>query len=277
MTASAAAGLSPLGKAFFGSLCAGTFGLGCWQTQRFFEKKELVKKNEHDLSLPPIPLSESGNDLTSLRRRLVNGTFQHNREILVGPRGPPPGAMASTGPSSGRSEGGMSSGPQGYFVITPLKSSDGTTVLINRGWVPRHFVQPDNRTSAPPSKTWERPTGQVEVTGIPIKPEQPRIITPQHDFSKNPPQLFYMDEAALNELAGINQYAIVSSAPKPMLLQEIRSSTNEGSVKFPVQPPLETVGEFKVTPMIHAGYALTWFGLASAGVVMTRKLITKGR
>jgi hypothetical protein len=115
MTASAAAGLSPLGKAFFGSLCAGTFGLGCWQTQRFFEKKELVKKNEHDLSLPPIPLSESGNDLTSLRRRLVNGTFQHNREILVGPRGPPPGAMASTGPSSGRSEGGMSSGPQVYI------------------------------------------------------------------------------------------------------------------------------------------------------------------
>ena len=49
------------------------------------------------------------------------------------------------------------------------------------------------------------------------------------------------------------------------------------SVKFPVQPPLETVGEFKVTPMIHAGYAFTWFGLASAGVVMTRKLITKGR
>jgi cytochrome oxidase assembly protein ShyY1 len=69
----------------------------------------------------------------------------------------------------------------------------------------------------------------------------------------------------------------VSSAPKPVLLQEIRSSTNEASVKFPVQPPLETVGEFKVTPMIHAGYAFTWFGLASAGVVMTRKLITKGR
>ena len=85
-----------------------------------------------------------------------------------------------------------------------------------------------------------------------------------------------MDEAALNKLAGINEHAIVSSAPKPILLQEIKSS-GSSNVKFPVQPPLETVGEFKVTPMIHAGYAFTWFGLASAGVVMTRKLITKGR
>jgi len=111
MTASAATGLSPLGKAFFGSLCAGTFGLGCWQTQRFFEKQELVKQREHDLSLPPTPLA-GDSDLTSLRQRVVNGTFQHDKEVLVGPRGPPPGAMASTGPSSGRSEGGMSSSPQ---------------------------------------------------------------------------------------------------------------------------------------------------------------------
>lgn len=112
MTAPAAAGLSPLGKAFFGSLCAGTFGLGCWQTQRFFEKQEKVKQREHDLSLPPISLAESANDVTSLRQRVVNGTFQHEKEVLVGPRGPPPGAMASSGPSSGRSEGGMSSSPQ---------------------------------------------------------------------------------------------------------------------------------------------------------------------
>lgn len=88
-----------------------------------------------------------------------------------------------------------------------------------------------------------------------------------------------MDEAALNEVAGVHEYAIVSEAPKPVLLQAIRASSSgdDASKRFPVQPPLETVGEFKVTPMIHAGYAFTWFGLASAGLVMTRKLITKGR
>ena len=87
-----------------------------------------------------------------------------------------------------------------------------------------------------------------------------------------------MDQDVLDKVAGVSQYAIVSNQEKPILLQEIRNkSTTDGKMSFPVQPPLETVGEFKVTPMIHAGYAFTWFGLAGAGLVMTRKLITKGR
>lgn len=80
-----------------------------------------------------------------------------------------------------------------------------------------------------------------------------------------------MDESVL-------QY--MSDNDEPVLLQEIRTlddSEKDTPLSFPVQPPLETVGEFKVTPAIHAGYAATWFGLASAGIVMTRKLITKGR
>jgi hypothetical protein len=73
-----------------------------------------------------------------------------------------------------------------------------------------------------------------------------------------------MDQAALQQIAGVNRAA---------MLTQVRTSTEH---KFPVQPPLETVGEFKTTPMIHAGYAFTWFGLAGAGVVMTRKLIHEG-
>ena len=42
----------------------------------------------------------------------VEGTFHHDKEVLVGPRGPPPGAISATGPNSGRSSGGMSSSPQ---------------------------------------------------------------------------------------------------------------------------------------------------------------------
>jgi hypothetical protein len=46
---------------------------------------------------------------------------------------------------------------------------------------------------------------------------------------------------------------------------------------YPLQPPVSAVGDFKTTPMIHVGYATTWFGLSAAGMYMTRKLITKGR
>jgi hypothetical protein len=48
----------------------------------------------------------------NFQRRLVEGRFHHDQEMHLGPRGPPPGALATTGPNSGRSEGGMSSGPQ---------------------------------------------------------------------------------------------------------------------------------------------------------------------
>jgi hypothetical protein len=118
-------GLSPLGKAFFGSLTAGTFYLGCWQTQRYFEKQELVAQRQHDLSLDPEPLT-SDHDTKVLRRKLVKGTYSHEKEVLVGPRGPPPGAMAASGPSSGRNEGGMSSSPQ-------VKMSRGDLIKMTRG------------------------------------------------------------------------------------------------------------------------------------------------
>lgn len=100
------------GRIFFGGLCVGTFGLGCWQTQRFFEKQEQVKQRKADLVLDPLPFDSESLVDGSLRRQRVHGVYRHEKEILVGPRGPPPGAMASSGPSSGRGGGGMSSSPQ---------------------------------------------------------------------------------------------------------------------------------------------------------------------
>ena len=101
-----------VGKAFFGSLCVGTFGLGAWQTKRYMEKVDLVEARERELIDAPVPLSEQHD---GFRRVLVRGTFDHSKYVLVGPRGPPPGAMASSGPNSGRSSGGMSSSPQVRF------------------------------------------------------------------------------------------------------------------------------------------------------------------
>lgn len=81
-----------------------------------------------------------------------------------------------------------------------------------------------------------------------------------------------MDASALKQVTDSND------EEEPVILQEIRIDDSiTTTTTFPVKPPLETVGEFKVTPMIHAGYAVTWFGLASAGLIMTRKLITRGR
>lgn len=78
-----------------------------------------------------------------------------------------------------------------------------------------------------------------------------------------------MDEAALGQVAGV---------PHPVILAQVRSQKQTGrNTLFPVQPPVEAIGEYKVSPMVHAGYAFTWFGLSGAGIYMTRKLITRGR
>ena len=118
-------GLSTLGTLFFGSLCASTFGLGVWQSQRYFEKIDQVEQRDIELAADPVELDRftvdteedteaNGNASagTSYRRLTTSGKFLHEKEVLVGPRGPPPGALASTGPSSGRSSGGMASSPQ---------------------------------------------------------------------------------------------------------------------------------------------------------------------
>ena len=115
MAAPAAVGLNLSGKVFFGGLCAGTFYLGTWQTQRYFEKISLMEKRVLELKEDPVWLKDNDDDaplLQGFRRRLIEGTFRHEDEMLVGPRGPPVGALTASGPASGRSEGGMSSGPQ---------------------------------------------------------------------------------------------------------------------------------------------------------------------
>jgi surfeit locus 1 family protein len=49
---------------------------------------------------------------------------------------------------------------QGFFIITPLQlDAAGTVVLVQRGWLPRNFLQRD--TLLP----FDTPTGTVEVAG----------------------------------------------------------------------------------------------------------------
>lgn len=277
-------GLSLGGKIFFGGLTAGTFGLGCWQTLRYFEKVEQV--NQRQLELAMEPTTDWENPTTPYRKKLLQGKFLHYKEVLIGPRGDP-GAKAS---------GGMGPSPQGYLVLTPLQLNHqgGQLVWINRGWVPRTMVPGSDRTmgrsAPPPSRSppppvtnnvnqWDRPTGTVQITAIGAKPESPRVIKIEHDYSKRPLQLFWVDPLALQAIAE-------SEEPVPLLTQVVPTTTTTESSsslsssvtnEYPRPRMIETVAEFKVTPATHVGYAVTWYGLSAAGIYMTRKLITRGR
>mmetsp|Transcript_24853 Transcript_24853/g.58997 ORF Transcript_24853/g.58997 Transcript_24853/m.58997 type:complete len:107 (+) Transcript_24853:860-1180(+) len=105
-------------------------------------------------------------------------------------------------------------------------------------------------------------------------------MTPQHDYSKRPLQIFWLDGIALQALAESNEETMLMTQVKDDNDdgdEERKSSSSSSSSIYPLQPPVEAVATFKTTPSIHAGYAATWFGLSAAGVYMTRKLISKGR
>jgi len=61
----------------------------------------------------------------------------------------------------------------------------------------------------------------------------------------------------------------------PLLYTQIQDFTTKTPNTFPLQPNQDTVGKFKIIPDIHLGYAVTWFGLSLAGMIMTRKLVIR--
>jgi len=293
MASSSSKAISKSGTIFFSSLCIGTFGLGCWQTKRYFEKIEQVEQRKHDLQLDPIPYNnkdcnENNNNINpSFRRYRMKGTFRHKDQVFIGPRGPPLDALGKTGPMSGRSGGGMGVSPQGYFVITPFEpegnENNKDAILVNRGWVPQHYIKQ--------SIAWEEDSNQndssVEIVGVQSTPETPSFFIPKQSTKTKDNTLLWMEEEALRNATNTNAMIASSDQSKENKLQpplilfvetgNDNSNNDSKIISFPVKPNAETVGEFKVMPFTHATYAFTWFGLSTAGVIMTRKLITKGR
>ena len=90
------------GIAFFSTICVTAIGLGVWQTKRYNWKVGLIEasKKKVDDAAEPVPLL-SQSDLVSYatqmrgRRVTITGTFDHSKEILVGPRSSPPGLMGA--------------------------------------------------------------------------------------------------------------------------------------------------------------------------------------
>lgn len=117
----------------------------------------------------------------------------------------------------------------------------------------------------------------------------PKFLVAEHDVKEKPAKLFWYDWPAMLAVGGIslddNTDDSSTSSFRPLIMTAVQSddvddNDNEKQKKkvtWPVQPTASKVGEFKVSPAVHAGYACTWFGLSAAGLYMTWKLITRGR
>lgn len=208
--------------------------LGAWQVQRRAWKLDLIARVEQRLHAAPTPAPApdawpviSRDD--AYRRVSLSGVFDHGAETLVQ-------AVTEQGP--------------GFWVLTPLKTDRGFTVLVNRGFVP-------TGRKAATSRSAGNPSGPVTVVGL------LRVTEPHGGFlrANRPAQgRWYSRDvqaiAAAHHLTQVAPYFVdADAAPNP-------GGWPLGGL---------TVVRF---PNSHLVYALTWFGLAlltsGAGLFVAR-------
>lgn len=115
--------------------------LGLWQLRRLDERRAYNALLTERMAEPPVPLTSllgEDPDEVAYRRVLVTGTYRTADEVLL-----------STRSQQGR---------PGHHLLTPL-ATDGTVVVVDRGWVPLDRDDPPVADAAPPS-------GDVTVAGV---------------------------------------------------------------------------------------------------------------
>ena len=134
------------------------FGLGSWQVFRLKWKTDLIARFEDRILKPPLPLPpridpEAIKDF-DYRRIFTTGLLRHDQEMLIGPR--------------------VHDGKDGYLVITPLqREGRGSTILVNRGWIPKKFKKQEDRKEG-------LPPGLITVEGLLREPWKKNMFTPDN-------------------------------------------------------------------------------------------------
>ncbi len=205
-------------------LVCGLLALGIWQVERRAWKLDLIERVDARVHAPAVPAPTRAEwpaiDKTAdeYRRVQLTGTFLNDRETLVQ-------AVTDLG--------------GGFWVVTPLRATDGSITLVNRGFVPG-----DRRDPA------SRPEGQLDgeqtVEGL-LRMSEPggrflRANEPAAD------RWYSRDVAAIADARGLD-------GPVAPYFVDAGAEAVPGG--YPVGGL--TVIRFNNN---HLVYALTWFALA---------------
>ncbi|MNH48668.1 SURF1 family protein [compost metagenome] len=220
-----------LGAVMFALMFAGFSALGVWQVQRLAWKQDLIRQVDARIHAAPAAAPPPDQIVTrqadQYRRVVVSGRFDHSREALVK-------AVTDLGP--------------GYWVMTPLTTDRGFTVLINRGFVPSERQKPTDRAAG-------QVDGETTVVGL------LRLTEPDGGFLRaNDPA---GDRWFSRDVAGIAKARGLSGPVAPYFIDADATLNPGGWPRGGL-----TVVRFANSHLI---YALTWFGLAlmsAAGFVL---------
>lgn len=209
-------------------LCLLTFpvllSLGIWQLQRAEEKRERQAELEAVQSQPPqsLPGADPA-QLAEHRRLILTGRYWPQRNWLLDNR--------------------QRDGQVGFEVVSPFELSDGTMLLVNRGWVPG---EPDRSALPDPAV----PEGSVTLFGDWWSPSEHPLLEGERASEGWPKVILAIAPKSMAETLG-----------EPLYGHYVKlDDGSPGALTTDWQ-------EYEISAAKHLGYAVQWFAMALAVVL----------
>jgi cytochrome oxidase assembly protein ShyY1 len=205
---------------------AGLFvGLGFWQLARNTHKHNLVAQARAAYAAPAPDVTTIGAGRPDGSRVEASGTFDGAHETVL------------------RNQ--VRGGRAGVDVLTPLRMADGTTVLVDRGWV--HASASGGLTTDPP------PTGKALVHGL-LHSSNPLAAADSVDhLADGRIAVPRVDLGAIGRTLGYRLLPVWIEA------RAIEPTPSGGAPSLP-QPPAPD-------PVNHMQYAIEWFAFALIPII----------
>lgn len=204
-------------------------GLGIWQVQRLHWKEGLIAAREAALTAAPVPPPQTLAEARKLEFHPVAADGVFLNDREL--------YLHAISPA----------GHEGYQVLTPLAVAEGRTILVDRGFIPTELRDPSKRAAGQLS-------GTVHVAGVLRLPPTGK---PNWFLPDNRPDLnhwFWVDLPAMAAAARLEN-------PAPYYL-------DAGKAPNPGGWPLGGSVLLPELPNNHLEYAITWFALAGAMIVI---------
>jgi surfeit locus 1 family protein len=218
------------------AMAAGCVRLGFWQLSRLEERRARNAAISARLEAPPVELSTALADSATAQNRQVraSGRFDYANEMVYTSR--------------------TRRGAPGVQLITPMRTADGTVVLVNRGWV----YSPNGMSVEAPR--WREGdtavvSGYLEAFAVGAGP----VSTPS--LSRGVRRL------QRDSIGALLPYPVA-----PLVLVRRDGAEQQGEVQHPHRVDLPALDEGA-----HRSYALQWFSFAFIALAGTAAVVTRGR
>jgi surfeit locus 1 family protein len=202
--------------------------LGSWQIERLFWKEGLIAQRQEAADAAPVPVPRSLEEARGMEFRHVTDEGVFLHDKEI--------FLGATSEAGG----------QGYQILTPLLEPSGRVIFVNRGFIPAELKDPAKRAAGEIG-------GTVHVQGLLRLPPEGK---PNWFLPDNRPDLnywFWVDIPAMSAADKLDRVA-------PFYI-DADATPNPGGW------PKGAVTRLAL-PNNHLQYAITWFSLAVALIVI---------